>query len=443
MQRTIWMQLAGVALTVCLVFSTGDANAQQPRLLDAEPFDRLTLKENSENKNDESKRILKLRPLELKKRRPVTRGDDEDRVRVRLFDRGDQQYEVAWKAIEKLELFEELLLQEVAGLVEQQRFDEAYDYFLYLEERDSRFPGVAEGLQNCLFTEAAAWRAKGELDQALGLLNEVHRRNADYPELEKALGETVDAAIEARLAAGQYEAARDLIKDLEKKFKEHPVVATRKQFIMDQAAEQLSAARAAAKAKKLREAYIAASKAVDWWPELPGAKTLLGQIQDRYRVITVGVADLGESRATSSGTSQADGWARQRQRRLLNYDLAESAEAPGEYRSALGTWSADGAKLGFTLHANARWTGGEPVTSYDVARRLQDLADPASANWRPQWNEQIAQLRITASNQLEIDLHGPRLLALANLATPPLVWRASADDPAQTGTGLYTLVSRG
>ena len=78
----------------------------------------------------------------------------ESHLIVRLFDRPQQQYQVQWKFIDRVELFEELALGEAAKLVAEKKYDDAYKYFMFLHARSPAFPGLASARQDCLLSEA-------------------------------------------------------------------------------------------------------------------------------------------------------------------------------------------------------------------------------------------------------------------------------------------------
>jgi tetratricopeptide (TPR) repeat protein len=411
-----------------------------PRLIDMEPFDRLTVKQDEARQIDPLKLELKLRPIEMKKRRPLTGEDPAAKLRVRLFDRPTPQYEIAWKDIAKVELFEELVLDEAAALILVGNFDRAYENYRFLERRDPQFPGLAEAFAQGLFVEAAYWQAQQESEQALALLNEVHRRRPETEGLQAAISAVVDGLAARHIAAGRFAAVRGLVRDLATKFSDDPVVKTRVDEIKSLAAAEVAAARQSLDAGELRAAHERVSRAMSILPEAEGAKALRETIQARYRVFVVGVTSLGDA----AGDTAADrDWTSLRQRRLTNRLLAERVAAGAQgsrFDSPFGQWTVAEDRLSLALFDGPRWLpDGPPVGAGDVARLVAALADPASRLYRPGLDEILTGIRVVDPRHVELGLRAPRA-DLNNFLQAPLVpWIPSA---SATGTGPFQSSAR-
>lgn len=391
----------------------------QVRIIDERPFDRLQVKEPDK----EEIKSLKLVPLEMKKRRPITkRPEDDQRLVVRLLSRPEQQYQVEWKHIDKLQLYEELVLEEAAALVEQKRFDEAHEYYRFLEQQAPDFPGLKAAAQRCLLVEAAYWHQQERSDQALALLNELHSQNPDFPGLPRALEVVVDNLIERDLAAGKPAAARQLLLDWERKFPAHPPVAVRKEQLIRLATESLRRAQLAFQEKRLREAYVAARASVGVWP-LEDAERVLQEIRAVYPVVVVGVRELGSLPRMEAGTPMGAvpqigttkigplAWSDLRQRRLIQRQLAEPASYQDgriRYASPLAEWTVDGAVLTLRIREGITWMGGlGPLTSYDVAHSLLEATRNDAAPFRASLVRRIRSVTVADSQSVRVELSGP------------------------------------
>jgi ABC-type transport system substrate-binding protein len=404
-------------------------------LIEQTPFDRLTLK----GEEDADQRVLRLVPFEIDPRRPLQRGADEERLRIRLFDRPDQAYEVAWEDIERVELFEELILAAAADFVRQKRFDDAYRYLQFVEGRDAAFPGLAALWQRCLYFEAAHWHETGRDDQALALLDELYGRNPAYENLERALTEIVDAQVAVHLAAGNRFAARRLVESLADKFPENAAVRTRSQELIAAASAALDDARAALARDDLRAAYDGASQAVDWWPSIDGGAALLTEVRTRYPVVFVGVEDSRDATADEPLAR----WAWLRRAPLLARFAVEPATADAadqRYISALGAWQVEGDELRFTIDEAAHWPAGEPITAFDLARWLSlGRSTPplaALAGSGP-----VPEAVVAGPRELRVHLAGPLLRPEALLAAPLLPWH-SAPRADASQFGPYEMLER-
>ena len=65
-----------------------------------------------------------------------------EKLLVRLLERPDEEVEIAWGSIDKVELFEQLVLAEANRLTSIGNFDEAFDYFAFLSKRYPETPGL-------------------------------------------------------------------------------------------------------------------------------------------------------------------------------------------------------------------------------------------------------------------------------------------------------------
>ena len=194
------------------------------RIIDQEPHDQLVLKGDV--------RVFKLMPLDMAKREPVSGKDPDDVLVIRLADRPEQKYQVKWSAIERVELFEELVLREASRLVAGKQYEEAHEYYVFLHRRDPEFPGLSAARQSCLLSEARHWLDQKRAPQALVVLRELWEQNRDYPELRQAIGTAVDQMVEGYFGAGQDAAARELVEQLAARYPDHEVVVARRQQLV-------------------------------------------------------------------------------------------------------------------------------------------------------------------------------------------------------------------
>lgn len=419
----------------------------QVRIIDERPFDRLQVKEPGK----EEIKTLKLVPLELKKRRPITkRPADDERLIVRLLSRPEQQYQVRWQYIDKIQLYEELVLEEAATLVDQKRFDEAYEYYRFVEQRAPDFPGVKAAFHRCLLVEAAYWHQQERDDQALALLNELHSQNPDFAGLPRALELIADKLIERDLASGKPAAARQLLVAWEQKFPNQPQVAIRKQQLLDLATQTLEQARQALAEKRLHDAYTAARAAVGIWP-LEDAERTLNEIRAAYPVVVVGVREPGRSAMHASTLNRSPvtwapaTWADRRQHRLLHRRLAEQTgydDGHLRYSSPLADWVVDGSTLTVKLRAGSSWQGGfGALSSYDVARSLVEATSRDTDRYRAELPGRMGTITAVDPQTVRVELRSP-FPELGVLLHQDLVpWAAASREDRVPTLGPYSVAA--
>jgi ABC-type transport system substrate-binding protein len=437
------MRLLGVlAFSLCLCCAA--ARRADAQLYEQDPFDQITLDEANNNAT------LRVKPLDLPGRRLPAKPEPTDKLVLRLADRPEKQYEVLWGSITKVELFEDMLLAKANELLAAGQLDEAYGYLRFLEEN---YPGVANlaaASEAWLFRQAGVFYGKQQYRNALAVLRELHRRDPQHPKLESALGATTEKLVDEYAAAGDDPSIRALVRQLSGWYPGHPLVEKWQTRLKDQAAAELTAARAAVGAGDLRKASASLRRAAHFWPELEGARQLAQEVHAKYPRVVVGVCDaeaVGEGKRGQSpfaGTAQrvlrtngdcplfpggARGdlltdWAARRDDRLVCRMLAELADAGpqgGSYRCPVGEIKVEegGRKISVQLHHDVRFSSpGATLSGYDVARRLLVMADPAAAAYRADWARLLDAVAVHGGDEVEIELRAGHVCPQAMLETP-------------------------
>ena len=211
---------------------------------------------------------------------------------VRRLNEPDKEYSVQWRSIVKLEMFEQLILNKANELVADERFEDAYDYFTYLERNKSDTPGLSRSFENSLYEEAKYCHRKKQFDGALALLREMHLRNPRRPGLDVAFGRTTDELVKRYVDEQNYDAARALLRNLSSDYSDHPVVLQWRDRLTKQATPLLAEARAAADAGQWAKAGELTRRIADIWPELPGARDLAETVHKECPRVVVGVGSL-------------------------------------------------------------------------------------------------------------------------------------------------------
>ena len=437
-----WLLFGRVAVLVALgagwLALARPAAAQLP-LYEQEPYDQITLNKANDNL------VLKVQPLDLPGRRVPENPRRTDKLVVRLLEDPDTPYEIQWFAIEKLELFEDLILAEANKLVKAGKLAEAYDCFKYLKEKDPTLPGLDESTEDYLYEEAKTLHRDGEYEAALAVLRELYSRNPKRPELENALGLTTGKLVEQHVAGENYLAARGLLRNLAEMFPEHAVVNKWESDFQQLAGQLLAEARRAADAGKLRDAHMIARRLTQIWPDLPGAREFLDSIHQQYPRVVVGVS----LPAVAADLGQVDDWASRRSRRLRYRTLMEF-DGPGieggEYVSPLGKMEVRelGLRLAFQINLGLRWSTGEAtLTGYDLSRRLLAMADSDDPAYRVEWAELLEAVSVEDVYTVHADLHRPYVQPRALLQTTVAPYgREAGSEPSDPSNGPYRIDSQ-
>jgi ABC-type transport system substrate-binding protein/Flp pilus assembly protein TadD len=421
-----------LAVTVCLA-AVGPAWAAEP-LYQLDPYDQITLDKDNDNA------VLKVRTLDLPDRRVPLRPDPEATLKVRLLDQPDKEFEVHWKSMVKVELFEQMVLNEANRLVQARQLDEAYDYFALLEEKYATMPGLEPAMEDYLFEEAKALGRKGRFDAALGRLREIHHLNPQRPGLSAALGVATDKLCGTYQAADNYPAVRGLVASLAALDPQHPKVTTWQSRLKEQAAALAVEARKALDEGRLGDADRSGRKLAEVWPATPGVKDLLAAIAAKYPRVVVGVTEPAWPRPKGTGSlspspDSLSGWAARRSSRLVYRTLMEfqgPGSDGGKYLCPLGEMKVEekGQRLRFELKRDLHWSGGaDTLNGYDLSRCLLAMTEPADAAYRIQWAEIFAGVSVDRVYGVQVDLRRPHVRPEALLQCVMTPSREKGDRP--------------
>ncbi len=427
-------------LAIAALCWTAGAPAQEElRLIEQEPHDLITLNDANDNA------VLRVFPLDLPTRE-VPKPRPGEKLLVRLLDRPDSQYEVAYTSIDKIELFEQRVLDEVREFVKAGRFHEAYEYLEYLLRRYPRTPGLNEAIEESLYEEAKARHRAGKYDGALAVLRELYARNKERPELDRAMGVTTEALVKQYVERDEHAAARELLGNLRTCYPEHEIAIRWEETFRQEAEALRDEARTALAPGAFRKADLASRRMYRIWPRLDGADDLIEEVRRKYPRVVVGVT----MPAVQNRADRIDDWAARRTGRLVQRLLMEFA-APGadggRYRCPYGTFQIEelGRRLVFQVRPKVRlWEGEGELTGYDLARQLLAMADPASAEYRPGWAELAASVRVNDVFQVDVDLRWAHVRPEALLRTvllPPSAPTFGSPEADPTG-GPYRVLSR-
>jgi len=431
-------KIALACITVlCLVDCCGaQENAGKKRLLDQRPFDRITL-------NDPKKTVLDVELLDFPNRKIPLNPKPTDQITVRLFDKLDEKYKVRWRDIEKITLFEQMLLEEARGFVTAGKFNAAFDYLLRLKKRYPQLEGLEDTLQDFLFREAKEYQEKQDYERAFVLLLQLESRSAQNPKLPAALGSVTGKLVEQYIAKQDYPSARRMINELASKFPDQPTVANWRKRLAEQSAALAVTAGEQLKRGDLSTARETVRRAIEIWPNDKETRRLYEEIHARYPFVPVGVSAAFHA---APYVAWLYDWAVRRTRRLVSRPLAELrgfGTEGGRYVSAYGIF--DQADLGLLLTLRLRpgnyWSDGKTLlTGYDVVRTLRAMSDRQSSTFEPQWGRLVESISVRDVYDVDIRLRRAHVRPEALLTSASLThWSANASD-ANLLSGPFTVV---
>lgn len=401
-----------------------------------EPFDLITLKKIYDNK------VLKVVPLNIPLRQIAARikTPRQKKLRVHLFETQDTEHEVAWRSIDKVETFNELLLKKAKKLYQDKQFDDAYDYYLFMFNDRSNAEGLNDAFDDFLWAEAIDAFMDKKFDNALALLRELHRRTPDRQKLDLALGRTINKLVGGYVEKKDYASARMLLRYLRKAYPDNQVAKNWIQRLENEAAPSLVEARAAADAGQADRATTAMRRVANIWPALPGARELALSIHRKFPRVVVGVSSL----CTDFKPGRLNDWNSRRDSRLIYQTLAEfagpSAEG-GNYTCPVGQIASEelGQRMVIKLKPNVRWaTGRETLDNSDVARLLLERAVPGNPGYRLDWADLVDSISLRGVYGIDVQLRRPHVRpeAMLQIILTPQSYSPSSGQPPPTNGPL-------
>lgn len=399
--------------------------AADERLVDQPPFDQVVLDETNNNA------VLNVALLELPDRRVPAAPTGS--LTVELADDPTQRFEVAWRNIAEVRLFEDMLLAEATRLTKEGKFDEAFDYFSrLLAEYPSRL-GVNDAANEYLRRNALALYQAGELDRSMAVLSSLYERSPNSPGLGSAVDSVCGKMLEDQLRKQDFAGARAVLDLWQNQFsalKSSAAVAWEQRF-------STAAQRQIVEGKRLVEQqdYAAARKAIgrarDIWPEHPEARELLAEIQRKNPSIVVGVLE-GSPRKP---VRRIDDWASMRASRLVEPTLSELVDFSSEggvYTSPYGEWVPDesGLRLSLKLTPPAKRTTDDFPSADFLARFLLRMTDPTQPEYQPDLAVLLDGVSIEGDEWVHLDWVRPHVRPEALLQVP--LTRPVVDDDGRS-----------
>lgn len=409
-------------------------------LYEQAPFDIVTL--DSANNNA----VLKVSPLALPDRKVPQPLPRTGFLELELFDRPGERYRVPWKNVTDVKLFENLLIEKAQQLLNEKKFDEAYDYIDYLIQNYPRVAGLEELQEAFLWTEADAAIQNQDFFRGFTNLTNLFRLNPRFPGLAEKLGTAADELVKRNVQANQYREARGVISALAQLIPDHPLVAQWRKVWQGQAEQLRGQIESALSAGKFREADRLLRQLREIWPELPELSDLSRRVQQAYPRVRVAIT-LPAVRFDP--TPLAD-WAARRTGKLVWDPLLEYVGPSGEgglYRSQVVEWEREelGQRLVFRLRPDRRPLDASDTTysGFDLAQQLLGVADSHNPAYNPIWAECLSRVRLAGPDEVVAEFRHPHLRPESLLRLiPTSIWTrtglGSADLPQGNGAFLHS-----
>ena len=423
--------------------AAGENPLTHDQLLKRVPFDLITTDAKFNNE------VFQVKPIDFGggSRTIPAQPKPSDKLQVWVISR-DQKAEIEWHNIDRIDLFEDVVLAEADAVVAAGKLDQAYDYFLYLHQYYPRTKGLSAAHENFLHQCVLDARQRDKPAEALAVAEELYRRNNSYQTPDNAtiidvIGQIADQILDAYVKKDDFNSAKTLLKRLETKYGQTAAFSRAwRQRLADIAARHRDQSRRHLADGRFVEAYDACAEMMKVWPDVEGAPELAAEIAAAYPLVMVGVA---QPALAHDARNLADAAARRTgslvERRLMEF--AGLGPEGGDYRCTLGSFSTsdDRLELNFQIAARSNQQSGRTITAFDLTGHLLDLADPASPDHQPQWARILERVEVSGVGRVRATLKTPHVLPQAFLQTSyDQVPNVGA--PGVKGSGPYFVLER-
>ncbi|MDG3003144.1 ABC transporter substrate-binding protein [Paludisphaera mucosa] len=357
--------------------------------------------------------------------------------------RGDaRDFKIKRGHLKKVEYFEDILLAEGERLQLARDYTRAFEHFLRVQQRDPKWPGLADRVHALLLAEGKQALGDGDVTRGLRLLRELHARKPDYPGLVDQFAAAYSGRIENAIGLGLYPEGRRLLHELDE-------VAADVRQAKDLRAkfQEMAKARAARVGDGTNaERLDALVEALRIWPTQAGLDAEYARAFGAEPTLDVAVVDVASPVGPWDRSPADDRVAPLLFRPILADDSDESrrGERPGQLAEALESTDL-GRRLVIRVRPNVPWSdGSRNVSAIDVARTLIDRCDPRNASkYQARWADLLDKVQPIDEHQVELKLKRPLLNAAFWLDGPVAAAHAGIDGRVVVSAKERRLVGSG
>ncbi|MEO8270943.1 MAG: hypothetical protein ABI557_14565, partial [Aureliella sp.] len=414
--RLIVLALFGVSLAAPLAAQTPVAEDNRP-LIDQPAFDLIT------QRGTESGDSVKVLPLPFPDRKVPANPPETGKLRVVLVGFPEREYEVLWRHIDHIDLYEQQIYDETLQKIADKNFIGAFQNLSFLLQNYPALPRLEELRQEFLLKSAAARFQAGEFRQTLSALEELRATAPGYQSqtVMRVLSQVADRLIDTYQQQGDLASVQILLNRLRQIYGTSlPVVARWDKQFASLAEAQRKQAIDFLQQKDYRRAARAAAELRRTDPNSPEAAQIIEEIHSQYPMVRVGVM---QSSSKLDPTSLVD-WAARRAGKLVEHSLfqfVETGAEGGRYGFTLGTYRLSDDRQQLTLAIDPSLSSqltmppNSQLGAFELAQILQNRATPQSSNYDPAWAAIFKSVAIPAANQLAVQLKRPNVLPQALL----------------------------
>lgn len=331
--------------------------AQGKPLYERLPFNRITLTPQHNGT------VVDVLPIDFGPRgRPNPLPRTRQELVVRFADNATKEFAVQWNAIEKIELFPELVFGEFLEILDElavnvaalpsepaasgqedstlaENFDRAYQYLLFLAEYRKELPDYDSSYRKFLYEEAVYRIKAGDFATGMTRFETLFSRDKNYPNLARTWGSAMEIVLDAHWKAGREDLCRQTLLRFRESYADHDVVRLWDERLFASTRSLCEQSRQAFEQFDFVKAHLLCERARRIAPELPELVEWGRELSARAPRVDVAVdVPLGEQ--LDRRQFGLPDRATERARRLLRLGLVEYVRPSlegGIYETPLGT----------------------------------------------------------------------------------------------------------
>ena len=343
-----------------------------------------------QNADEREKRIIRLKELQ--------------RILVTLPGNFVTEYALPVNQIDRIILFEDLMLQRVDQLLNAGEIRKAYEILLQVENEIPNWEKSVPLHERLMLIESTQRAQAGDIYAALALLDEVAERNINNPELRPRLGQIVAPMIDEALSNEDFRRARYLIGRVRRVFPDHELMSQANDRMQKLAADVMYQASLKTEQKQFAEAADLAWQAESAWPSAGNARATFARCVARHQVLRVAVEDFDGQKLVFPSPRES----LERLSELVEVPLFEpsSADELTYFRSSyFELWDPTdlGREVVFSLReTRPYWQSQRMLTANDIAEALGQRIDPALPLFSPRLASFVREISVRSPSELRI-----------------------------------------
>jgi hypothetical protein len=401
-------------------------------LLDEEPFDIITLTVEA------SGRSVKVARIDFPNRRVPTDVKEGDKLQVTILLFPTRRYEVAWRDVAKVWLYEQMVLERAKSLVSEKNFGEAFEHLNFLIVNYPQTPGLDSLRQEFLIESAADLLRRKRFPHALAVLEELQKKFPTYQRdrVRKLITSVSNDLIQSYFDQDDLATAKAMIARLETDYASDPlpVVEKWKNKFLALANEYRDRAMRLQSERDFLGARREVKRMLEIEPEIEGGKTLLRDLMREYPIARVAVFQ----QADHPDTAALADWAAFRSGQLIARPLFEfrgTGAEGGQYRFSLGSFQQSDDQFELDMSIQNAGKAGVP-NSLILSQSLLRRATVGKPDYSPGWAAILDSVSVIGPERLKLRFRRPHVLPQAFMQWPLEQIEQSSPEKASAGV-LY------